>query len=1047
MWSGIRRRAGQAWALAGLAALIAGCVVFAPLCVRGVEQGLLAARLAQESESGGGLTVSSGDGSVRLVPPTAPAPEDPTPAYLARQVPPAFRAVAGVGVGSTSITVTVGSDQVRVLARDQVCAHVRITAGRCPSARNEVAMTPADAALGHWVVGSRLVVAEATKDLAPQPIRKFFTVVGLYRQVPGAYWFGEQLTGFAGTRPGYGEAVQLDDWVTDPATMAGGRVDPAVPVLGLMSTPAGGTARSDMGWMNRTSTFQVPLRAGALTIDAMGRVAGQVDRALHPDPSKLATVSFASDLPAVIADVRRGQQQVRLIVPLLLGQLAVLALVVLWLLLRAAVGQRRPEVALAKLRGQGAGAVWLMLSVELGAVLLAGVLVGVAGAAVAQRTVLGFVLPAGVQVTFPATAWVAAAAAAAASLGCLAVAARHVAREPVTALLRGVPPHRSGWAVGVADAILVTGAAAALVTLLTNRGGSPLAIAATPLLALALALVLTHAVSLVAPAAGRRLLRRGQARAALLTLRLSRRSSLRQLTAIVCVTAALVVFAADVYSVAARNRHAAAVLQVGAPLVASVDVTDIPGTQAALAATDPQGRTFTEVYRVAPSGGGSTVLMVDPQRFRRIATLPAAAAAEPAWNSLATQLTSPLLVRGRSLGVRVSANGAQSVYLGLTLADSQDLIRTVDLGEVKDGAHDHNAAVPCASGCRVMALTVTPRIRTNTTTSADFTLSGLRVGASRAAASLGSALQWAVPVSRQPGDAISLTGGANGATVAISATNLSGGTQQLTHRDVADVAPALVGGGLPAGAGGDLPPGHPADVFTASGVDGVERPYRQVGSLPDVPGGAASTVISDLNVLQRDGRTLTALPGQVEVWSARDDAASLTRLRAALGRRGLRVSAVQRIGTVETDLGRSASGWGLQIGLLAALAALAVAVLGITVETSTTWRAHTREDAALRLAGMSSTALARLGVLEKVTVLVVAAVIGATCGVLGAHLTLPSVPLFTTAPAVLVPDLSTSWAGVLAALAAVLLVITFIGVTTARWVARRAALTRLQDNA
>ena len=65
-----------------------------------------------------------------------------------------------------------------------------------------------------------------------------------------------------------------------------------------------------------------------------------------------------TQLPTIIDGIRVGQHQLRVIVPLLMAQLGLLAAAILLLVAQAAVEQRRPEVALARLRGrsrEGAG--------------------------------------------------------------------------------------------------------------------------------------------------------------------------------------------------------------------------------------------------------------------------------------------------------------------------------------------------------------------------------------------------------------------------------------------------------------------------------------------------------------------------------------------------------------------------------------------------------------------------------------------------------------------------------------------------------------------
>ena len=75
--------------------------------------------------------------------------------------------------------------------------------------------------------------------------------------------------------------------------------------------------------------------------------------------------------------------------------------------------------------------------------------------------------------------------AAALSLAAVLLATRTATREPIVALLRRVPVRRHGWALGVADAIVVAVAAAGVLALVSGNLSGPLALATPALLALA----------------------------------------------------------------------------------------------------------------------------------------------------------------------------------------------------------------------------------------------------------------------------------------------------------------------------------------------------------------------------------------------------------------------------------------------------------------------------------------------------------------------------------------------------------------------------------
>jgi hypothetical protein len=125
----------------------------------------------------------------------------------------------------------------------------------------------------------------------------------------------------------------------------------------------------------------------------LDRTRPQVDDLGEPlDGSDMLLADVQSDLPAISATVERGRRQARVTVPLLTIPLGLLALSVLGLALGAAVEQRRPEVAVARLRGAGRAGAGRLVLAELLPVVLAGVPLGAAGAlgaaALARHTTL-----------------------------------------------------------------------------------------------------------------------------------------------------------------------------------------------------------------------------------------------------------------------------------------------------------------------------------------------------------------------------------------------------------------------------------------------------------------------------------------------------------------------------------------------------------------------------------------------------------------------------------------------------------------------------------
>ena len=224
-------------------------------------------------------------------------------------------------------------------------------------------------------------------------------------------------------------------------------------------------------------------------------------------------------------------------------------------------------------------------------------------------------------------------------------------RQPLTSLLRRVPPRASTLQVGLVEGAVVAAAAAGVVTLLTGDGG-PIALLAPGLLAIAGGLLLAQATIPTAGPLARLALRRGRLPWALAGLQIARRPALRRLIAIITVACALLVFAVDAWTVAGRNRTARAEVEAGAPVVLGVDATSPKALRDALLDIDPKGRFATPVVTVSSvTAAGPRTTAVEPEAFARIARW-AGAAGVPKPDDLA-QLTPPPVAPVRLTGDRV----------------------------------------------------------------------------------------------------------------------------------------------------------------------------------------------------------------------------------------------------------------------------------------------------------------------------------------------------------------------------------------------------------
>jgi hypothetical protein len=458
----LRHRPRQAMLVVALAAVVTGAAALGPLYARAVEQSVVRNVVQAAPPASSTLVVTD-----RSDPPASPR-------ELARTVrgavPPQFGAPIGGAEAPLQLDPAGAGEPVRtrLTSRDGICRHVRLSAGRCPQAAGELLVSGRTAATvglrpGTAVTLRGAAAADGSRISAPA------TVVGVYdlADATGRYWAGRA------TPPPVARAaaedqgtVAVDDVFTDWATLG------AEP------------------WPDLTTHLDIPLRADRMDLQSLETV--RAATAAVDERAGTVGGSAASSIGPLLDSTIEQRQQSRSVIPLLAAQLAVLGIVVLAFVCAAATEQRRPEIALARLRGHGSRGAAVMLLRELGVLVLAGGLIG---------TVLGWLtavvsaelwLEPGVTVEarWPVTGAVVASMVA----GLLAILAAGTPtfRQPLTSLLRRVPPRASTLQVGLVEGAVVAAAAAGVVTLLTGDGG-PIALLAPGLLAIAGGLLLAQA--------------------------------------------------------------------------------------------------------------------------------------------------------------------------------------------------------------------------------------------------------------------------------------------------------------------------------------------------------------------------------------------------------------------------------------------------------------------------------------------------------------------------------------------------------------------------
>jgi hypothetical protein len=210
----------------------------------------------------------------------------------------------------------------------------------------------------------------------------------------------------------------------------------------------------------------------------------------------------------------------------------------------------------------------------------------------------------------------------------------------------------------------------------------------------------------------------------------------------------------------------------------------------------------------------------------------------------------------------------------------------------------------------------------------------------------------------------------------------------------ARLASANASGGLPVIAAGWSPPSTERR-FTGPTLTASDGSYAIGGTVDLIPGGGAHTFIAPLDPLLAQADRTDSYT--VEVWSDGTDPTLLRRAQAQLRAAGFndftRVSAA----TERNTLDRSASAFGLQLGLVVATGSVLIAALVLIAVLSSQAAGRRREHTALLRAGVPRASLGRARHLE-VALSMLPLVLGGVVGWIGARLAAPHVPWFTEPP-------------------------------------------------
>jgi putative ABC transport system permease protein len=523
----------------------------------------------------------------------------------------------------------------------------------------------------------------------------------------------------------------------------------------------------------------------------------------------------------------------------------------------------------------------------------------------------------------------------------------------------------------------------------------------------------------------------------------ARSPATRRIIAIVTLASALAVFSADALIVGQRNRATAAAQEAGAPRVLDVRSNDLADVRAALDEVDPKGEEVTPVVRVHPPGEDAPdTLAVVASSFRDIALFPGGAASDTRWDKLAPPDAPPIDLVGTELDIDADDSTLTSVRvdgkphpvtLGVDLVNQAGESLHTTLGTFpKAAAHRHfHQLVSCSEGCHVTGIWTSTL--PGATIEGAVTLRNLTARPSGEVVPLGPAQQWTKYATRETGEVTPTSTTPDELTVTFKGKGVSPMTMQ--QRWLPTVVPALVSGPLPQDGVGNQ--------FTLAGLDGEGQPAAKVGSLDRVPASEPNTYVADLDTLQR-GRSVLATD-RLQIWFGDDDPALLDRVTDALADRGISVAGTTTLRDIKRTYDESAAAWSLQLAALVGAVSLLIALLVLVVSAVSGWRFRTRDFAALRMSGVPRRSIRSMAVAAQFPAVLVGVAAGGISGLLGAHLAMPIVPLFATAPQVSTLDLGTAWWAVLAAVVLSLVVLGAGSVLIGRALASRAELRRLRE--
>lgn len=871
--------------------------------------------------------------------------------------------------------------------RDDYCANLTITSGRCPTGAGEVLVGATLAKKIGIRLGQR--IDDKLRDNSGNPI--MLTVTGLY-QVPNAYstyWSG---------RPYF-------------VTLTGTGSDKGPSFTDGLFTPQS-TFADAASFSQGTDVVDLPLRLDTLSYAA----SGPIDDLINRLTAQVTDAQVATTIPTVLGAASTSQQALAAPVFLVTVQLLVLCWLLLFLLVTDAAEARGNEVALAKLRGLTRRQTVLFGLSEQVVLLIVALPVGALVGWLATKALADAILRAGTPVPLVGLGWAAAAAAVAGG----AIAALGAARRTLSRSVLAQWSHtatdapKRGW---VMDAVVGVLAVAALVELfvsgvLGNANHNPLALLAPGLIALTIALLSSRALPLLSKAFFSRTARQGGLGGFLAMRQVARRPGAARTTVALTTAFGLVTFTIAAWSVVTGNIHDVAWTEVGAAQVLDVVPPDGSQLNTIVDKLDPSGANAVTVERQTATDPNTnqvrTLLAVDPQRFAKVAYW-RGDYAPGSFASLANQLDppepAPVLLTGDQMSVAVHANitnGASGAELYATV---QGYLATgltpVDLGSINgetDGTFTAELPDCAPHPCQLRNLYLEPQNPTlnfsvvGSPFAGTFAINGIGehddAGWHPVNAGLGTAKNWRAV--QTTGDTHNLTLTPGSLSDNFLQQNTYGGSQTnetLEPVDTPNVLPAIMTQSVLGGGG-------PKAADTYGLDDNISLTVRPVAIATALPGAGESGLIVDRDYAEL-ASTGTQVDVRTEVWLAPTAPADFAaRLRAA----GVSILSTTTATDTAGSYSRQGPALALALFLADAAAAAILAAGGAVLGMHLAGRRRSYEMAALVATGARKRSLGGGLIIEQVMTLGFGALFGIGAGLLAAVLAVPSIPEFVNLP-------------------------------------------------